>query len=56
VVSVLKKHGDKLTFDSIQEMTYLDMVFAGMLHVFVGNISYKTNFGYTLVLIRINIR
>jgi cytochrome P450 family 6 len=32
VMSVLKKHGGKLTFDGIQEMTYLDMVFAGMLH------------------------
>ena len=50
VESVLKRHGDKLTFDSLQEMTYLDMVLAGMLHAFVGNVTYKTNFGYMLVL------
>lgn len=48
----MKRHGDKLTFESIQEMTYLDMVFAGMLHAFIGNVTYKTNFGYRLVLIK----
>ena len=32
VESVLKKHGDKLTFDGIQEMTYLDMALSGTLH------------------------
>jgi len=52
VESVLKRHEDKLTFDSIQEMNYLDMVLAGMLHAFVGNVTYQTNFGYTLVLIK----
>jgi cytochrome P450 family 6 len=52
VESVLKRHGDKLTFDNIQEMNYLDMVLAGMLHEFVGNVTYQTNFGYTLVLIK----
>jgi cytochrome P450 len=36
VVSVLKRHGDKLTFDSLQEMTYLDMVFAGIRHDNLG--------------------
>jgi hypothetical protein len=50
VTSVLKRHGDKLTFDSLQEMTYLDMVFAGMLHVFVGNVTYKNNFSHMSVL------
>lgn len=44
VESVLKKHGGELTFDGIQEMTYLDMVFAGMLHapvesLLTGNFS-----------------
>lgn len=44
VESVLKKHGGELTFDGIQEMTYLDMVFAGMLHALIeslltGNVS-----------------
>jgi cytochrome P450 len=50
VDTVLKRHGDKLTFDSIQEMTYLDMVFAGMLHAFVGNVTYKTSFSHMSVL------
>jgi len=34
VVSVLKRHGDKLTFDSIQEMPYLDMVLAESLRLY----------------------
>lgn len=34
VTSVLKRHGDKLTFDSLQEMTYLDMVFAESLRMY----------------------
>jgi cytochrome P450 family 6 len=29
VDSVLRKHGGQLTFDAIQEMTYLDMVVSG---------------------------
>jgi hypothetical protein len=29
VDTVLKKHGGQLSFDAIQEMTYLDMVFSG---------------------------
>jgi len=29
VDSVLKKHGGVLTFDAIQEMTYLDMALSG---------------------------
>ena len=29
VDSVLKKHGGALTFDALQEMTYLDMAFSG---------------------------
>jgi Cytochrome P450 len=52
VESVLKRHGNKLTFDSIQEMPYLDMVLAGTLHSYVGNVTCKTNFGYTLILIK----
>jgi cytochrome P450 len=38
VESVLKRHGGELTFDGIQEMTYLDMVFAGMLHELAENV------------------
>ncbi|XP_023707098.2 cytochrome P450 9e2 [Cryptotermes secundus] len=34
VESVLKKHGGELTFDSIQEMTYLDMVFSEVLRMY----------------------
>lgn len=29
VDSILKKHGGELTFDGIQEMTYLDMALSG---------------------------
>jgi len=29
VDSVLKKHGGALTFDALQEMTYLDMALSG---------------------------
>jgi len=29
VDSVLKKHGGSLTFDALQEMTYLDMALSG---------------------------
>jgi cytochrome P450 family 6 len=40
VESVLKRHGGELTFDSVQEMTYLDMVFAGILHALVKHFVY----------------
>jgi hypothetical protein len=50
VESVLKRHGGELTFDSIQEMTYLDMVFAGMLHTLVANFIYRKRFSHLSVL------
>ncbi|KAJ4428436.1 hypothetical protein ANN_24473 [Periplaneta americana] len=42
VCDVLQKHGGKLTFDNIQEMTYLDMVFHGLFGV--DGISWKERF------------
>jgi hypothetical protein len=45
----MKRHGGKLTFDGIQEMTYLDMALSGMLRGLVGNVIYKTSFKHLSV-------
>jgi cytochrome P450 len=50
VESVLRRHGGELTFDDIQEMTYLDMFLAGILHAFVENFIYRKLFGHLSVL------
>jgi cytochrome P450 family 6 len=41
VESVLKRRGGELTFDDIQEMTYLDMFLAGILHALVEYFIYR---------------
>lgn len=50
VESVLKRHGGELTFDGIQEMTYLDIVLSGILHALVENCIYRKPISHLSVL------
>ena len=42
VDSVLKKHGGEITFDGIQEMTYVDMALSGKIVIKSLKISVQT--------------
>jgi Fe-S cluster biogenesis protein NfuA len=42
VDSVLKKHGGEITFEGVQEMTYLEMALSGKVDIKSSKISVQT--------------